>query len=194
MNPDDLDMLSIPEGDKRRKYVTLKNPLRQEDSLMRTTLLPSLINNFLYNLARGTGEISLYELSRVFFDEGGPLPGEELRLGGVYFRENTAAVWHEQIPSFFVVKGGLQALFAEMKAGEYSMVPSEEVFLHNGKSADIFFKGQKAGFVGEVSPHIIERLNLKIKKPEIVVFELSMDLLLSMGQGRPSMRSQNILQ
>jgi phenylalanyl-tRNA synthetase beta chain len=182
MNLDDLNMLSIPEGDKRRSHISLMNPLRQEDSLMRTTLIPSLINNFLYNLARGTGEISLYELSRVFLDEGGPLPNEELILGGIYFRENTSAVWHEQIPPFFVVKGVLQAVFGEMKAGEYSMVPSEEVFLHKGKSADIFFKGQKAGFIGEVSPHIIERLNLKIKKPEIVVFELSIDLLLSMGQ------------
>ena len=182
MNPGDLDMLSIPEGDKRRSYITLKNPLRQEDSLMRTTLISSLINNFLYNLARGTGEISLFELSRVFLDEGGPLPSEELRLGGIYFRENTAAVWHEQIPSFFVVKGVLQAVFAEMKAGEYSMVTSDEVFLHHGKSADILFKGRKAGFIGEVSPHIIERLNLKIKKPEVVVFELSLDSLLSMVQ------------
>ena len=182
MNPDDLNMLSISEGDKRRRHISLMNPLRQEDSLMRTMLLPSLINNFLYNLARGTREISLYELSRVFLDEGGPLPNEELKLGGIYFRENSSAVWHEQIPSFFVVKGVLEAVFREMKAGEYSMVPSNEVFLHNGKSADILFKGQKAGFIGEVSPHIIGRLNLKIKKPEIVVFELSLDILLSMVQ------------
>ena len=94
-------------------------------------------------------------------------------------------MWHEQIPSFFVVKGTLHALFEEMKAGDYSLVPSDEVFLHKGKSADIICKGQKLGFIGEMSPNIIERLNLKIKKPEVVVFELSLDLLLSLVKEIP---------
>lgn len=185
MSPDDLDMLSIPEDDKRRRCITLRNPLRQEDSLMRTTLVPSLIKNFLYNLARGTREISLYEISKVFIDEGSRLPNEVLRLGGIFFRENSPAVWQDQIPSFFVVKGMLQMLFEEMKTGEYSLAPSGEVFLHKGKSADIICKGQKAGFIGEISPHIIELLNLKIKKPEIVIFELHLDVLLSLAQDRP---------
>lgn len=185
MGLDDLDLLSIPEDDRRRRCITLKNPLRQEDSLMRTSLVPALIKNFLYNLARGTREISLYELSKVFIDAGSRLPSEELRLGGIFFRENSPAVWQEQIPSFFIVKGALQALFEEMKTGEYSMVPSTEVFLHKGKSADIICKEQKIGFIGEISPHIIELLNLKIKKPEIIVFELSLDILLSLVQDRP---------
>jgi phenylalanyl-tRNA synthetase beta chain len=185
MNSDDLDLLSIPADDKRRRGIVLKNPLRQEDSLMRTTLIPSLMNNFLYNLSRGTKEIALYELSRVFIDEGGELPNEELRLGGIFFRENSPTVWPEQIPSFFIVKGLLQALFGEMKAGEFTMVTSAEVFLHKGKSADIICKGQKVGFIGEISPNIIERLNLKIKKPGIVVFELSLDILLSLVKQIP---------
>jgi phenylalanyl-tRNA synthetase beta chain len=185
MNPADLNLLSLPEDDRRRRCISLKNPLKQEDSLMRTTLIPSLINNFLYNLARGTREISLYELSRVFIDEGDRLPKEELRLAGIFFRENSPSVWHEQIPSFFVVKGALQALFEEIKAGEYCLVPSVEVFLHKGKSADIICKSQKTGFIGEISPNIVERLNLKIKKPEIVVFELSLDILLTLVKEVP---------
>jgi len=94
-------------------------------------------------------------------------------------------VWQEQIPPFFVVKGTLQALFEEMKAGEYGLVPSAEVFLHKGKSADIICEGQKAGFLGEISPNTIERLNLKIKKPEIVIFELSLDILLTLVKEIP---------
>ena len=185
MNMDDLDLLSLSEDDRRRRCISLKNPLKQEDSRMRTTLIPSLINNFLYNLSRGTREISLFELSRVFIDEGDRLPNEELRLAGIFFRENAPAVWQEQIPAFFVVKGTLQALFEEMKTGEYSMTSSDEAFLHKGKSADIICKGQKTGFIGEISPNIIERLNLKIKKPEIVVFELSLDVLLTLVKEIP---------
>jgi len=186
MGPEDLDMLSLGPADKRRRSVAVKNPLRQEHSLMRTTLVTSLINNFLYNLARGTREIALYELSKVFFDEGGRLPDEELRLAGIFFRENSASIWQEQAPSFYIVKGALQALFAELMEAEYSVAPSDEVFLHKGKSADIMCRGSKMGFIGEFSPNIIERLNLKIKKPEIVVFELSVDVLLSLAKERPT--------
>jgi phenylalanyl-tRNA synthetase beta chain len=185
MNSDDLDLLAIPEDDKRRRSVSLKNPLRKEDSFMRTTLVPSLLNNFLYNLARGTREIAFYEISKVFINDGDQLPSEELRLSGIFFRENQASVWPEQVPAFFIVKGALQALFEEIKVREYSMGPSDEVFLHKGKSADILSKGMKTGFIGELGPHIVERLNLKIKKPEIVVFELSLDILLSLMQERP---------
>ena len=186
MGPEDLDMLSLDAADKRRRSIAVKNPLRQEHSLMRTTLVPSLINNFLYNLARGTREIALYELSKVFFEVGGKLPEEELRLSGIFFRENSASIWQEQAPSFYIVKGALQALFAEMMEVEYSLTPSDEVFLHKGKSADIICEGRKMGFIGEFSPNIIERLNLKIKKPEIVVFELSVDILLSLAKERPT--------
>lgn len=185
MNSEDLDLLSLPADDRRRSFITLKNPLRQEDSLMRTTLLPALMNNVLYNLAHGTREIALYELSRVYIDEGGQLPNEELRLAGIFFRENSSSVWHEQVPPFFIVKGTLEALLDEMKTGGYTLVPSAEFFLHKGKSADIICNGRKLGFIGEISPHIIERLNLKIKKPEIVVFELSADILLSLVNERP---------
>ena len=180
MNLEDLNILSIPEEDKRRHCITLKNPLRQEDSLLRTTLIPSLIHNFLYNLSRGTREISLFELSRVFLDEGAQLPNEALKLGGIFFRENSPAVWQDQIPPFFVVKGVLQALLQEMKAGDCSLAPTAEAFLHKGKASYIFCNGRKTGFIGEISPALIERLHLKISKPEIIVFELALDILLSL--------------
>ena len=161
MNPDDLDLLSLPEDDRRRRCISLKNPLKQEDSLMRTTLIPSLINNFLYNLARGTREISLYELSRVFIDEGDRLPKEELRLAGIFFRENAPSVWQEQIPSFFVVKGALQALFEEMKAGEYCLVPSDEAFPAQGKISGHHMQGTEDGLYRRNQPQYYRTL-----KPE----------------------------
>jgi phenylalanyl-tRNA synthetase beta chain len=184
MNPDDLDLLSIPQDDPRRRSIKLRNPLRQEESLMRTTLIPSLINNFLYVLSRGTRDIALYEVSKTFIDEGGRLPKEELRVAGIFFRENSPKVWEEQIPAFFIVKGALQALFSELKTGDFSLMPSGEVFLHKGKSADIVVGGAKSGFLGEISPHIVDRLNLKLKRPEIVVFELSADRLIEQCEGK----------
>jgi phenylalanyl-tRNA synthetase beta chain len=180
MNPSDLDLLGIPDDDMRRRHIRVKNPLRQEESLMRTTLVPSLINNFLYNVSRGIRDIRLFELSRVFIDEGGRLPLETVRLGGILYREKMSSVWKEDTPAFFIMKGSLEALFEELKISGLSYGPSEEVFLHKGKSADIMAGKRKLGFIGEIGPGIVERLNLKVSRPEVMVFELSVDILLSL--------------
>ncbi len=179
MNGADLDLLSIPENDARRRHIGVMNPLRQEDSLMRTTLLPSLLNNFLYNLSRGIRDVRLFEVSKVFINEGGQLPKEELMLGGLFFRENLPSLWKEDAPPFFIAKGTVDSLFEEMKIRGQSYVPSEEVFLHKGKSADIMLDKTRIGFIGELSPVMVEKLDLKINKPQIVMFEMSLDKLFS---------------
>ena len=179
MNEGDLDMLLIPAGDDRRKSVRVLNPLRQEDSLMRTTLVPSLLKNFLYNLARGARDIRCFETARIFIDRGGRLPEEELTLGGILFRENLPALWKEDVPAFYVAKGVLDSLFAEMKTRGLSYVSSAQPFLHKGKSADVFLSEERIGYIGELTPGVVEKLDLKIPKPEIVVFELNIERLLA---------------
>jgi phenylalanyl-tRNA synthetase beta chain len=180
MDPSDLDILALSGTDERKKCKSIRNPLRQEESLMRTTLIPSMINNFLYNLSRGVRNIRFFETARVFIDRGGQLPSEGLRLGGIYYKEEDTSVWKDKIQAFFVVKGSLQALFDEMKVTDLSFVPSEETFLHKGKSADIVIDGNRTGFIGDLGPDVIGKLGLKIHNPEIVVFELDLDLLMTM--------------
>ena len=179
MNGADLDLLSISGDDFRRSHISVRNPLRQEDSLMRTTLIPSLLNNFLYNLSRGIRDIRLFEVAKVFINVGGQLPKEELMLGGIIFRENLPSLWKEDAASFFLAKGTLDALFSEMKIKGYSFTPSREVFLHKGKSADVMLNGAVTGFIGELAPAVVERLDLKINKPEIVTLELNLERLLA---------------
>jgi phenylalanyl-tRNA synthetase beta chain len=177
MNPSDLDLLAIPQEDERRKSVGVLNPLRAEDSLMRTTLVPSLLNNFIYNVSRGIKDIRLYELGRVYINEGRELPVEKMRLGAIFYRENLPTVWREDVPAFYIVKGALQALLAELRISEPAFQPSLETFFHIGKSADLLVDGTRIGFVGEIGPAVVEKLNLKIPKPQIVVCEMDLDAL-----------------
>ena len=180
MNSAELDILSIAEhgNEHRRRHIMLKNPLRQEECLMRTTLIPSLIRNFLYNQTRGLRDIRLFELSRVFIDWGKQLPNEGLRLAGLYFQYATPVIWKDDTPPFYVVKGAIEALFAELRVSAYSLVPSHEAFLHPGKSADIYCADKRLGCLGELGPHVIERLEMKIHKPQIIVFEIDIDNLM----------------
>jgi phenylalanyl-tRNA synthetase beta chain len=181
MNSADLDILSIArnEQEHRRRHVMLKNPLRQEECMMRTTLMPSLIRNFLYNQSRGIRDIRLFELSRVFIDWGRQLPHEGLRLAGIFFQDTTPVIWKDTTLPFYQVKGTVEDLFAGIRLKECAFLPSRESFLHAGKSADIWYEEIKIGYLGELDPQVIERLDIKAQKPSVVVFEIDLDQVLS---------------
>jgi phenylalanyl-tRNA synthetase beta chain len=175
-----LDMIGIPGSDRRRKVIFVNNPLSQEESFLRTTLAPALITNLKYNIDRGMKDIRLFEISRVFEDIGNALPSEEGRFGGIFYREKVPSLWKEDASGFFIVKGALESLFEELKIPDYSYPPSSEPFLHRGQSADIYIAGSRVGYLGVLSPEVVEGLDLKKQKPEIVLFELDLDLLLRM--------------
>jgi phenylalanyl-tRNA synthetase beta chain len=179
MSLSSLNMISIPDADRRRNTIVIRNPLKQEESFLRTTLIPALIENFKYNMDRGIKEIRFFEISRVFEDRGKSLPLEELRLGGIFYKEKTPSIWREDVQGFFITKGALESMFEELMINEYSFFPSSEPFLHKGQAADVHISGSYLGYLGVLGPDIVERLDLKKQKPEIVVFELNLDLLLA---------------
>jgi phenylalanyl-tRNA synthetase beta chain len=179
MNIPSLDSLGIPASDKRRNAVSISNPLSQDESLLRTTLAPALISNLKYNLDRGMKEVRLFEISSVFENTGQALPSEELRLGGIWYKEKSPSLWKEDAPGFYLTKGALETLFGELKVNSYSFIPSSEFFLHAGKAADIVVSGERIGYVGALGPDVLAGLDLKKHKPEIVLFELDVDLLLT---------------
>jgi phenylalanyl-tRNA synthetase beta chain len=178
MNMNELNMLLIPESDIRRQVTALSNPLSQEDCLLRTTLAPALIDNFKFNLDRGIKDIRLFEIAKVFINKGNTLPSEELMLGGVLYREKFPVLWKDNANEFFLVKGAIESMFGEIKISGYSFNPSAEPFLHQGQSADIFISGMPIGYLGVLQPEIVEKLDLKKQKPEIVVFEINLENLL----------------
>lgn len=180
MNEAKLDILDIPANDRRRKAVSIRNPLREEDALLRTTLIPSLIENFIYNFSRGVKDIKIFEFSKVFGDIGRPLPLEMSCIAGIYFKEKAPSLWKEGADSFYIVKGVIESLFNDLHIKKYSFSPSGEPFLHSGQSCDMRISGSTIGFLGVLSPPVVARLGLKIPKPEIIVFEIDTDKLISM--------------
>lgn len=183
MNEADLDILDIPAEDRRRKVLAIKNPLRKEDSLLRTTLVSSLVENFVYNFSRGTKDIRIFEVSKVFENIDRPLPLEILTLGGIYYKEKSPSLWKETAGDFYLVKGVIESLFDDLKIRKYSFSLSCEPFLHPGQSSDIYVSGLKVGFLGILSPAVIERFGVKISRPEVAIFEIDMDQLISLIPG-----------
>lgn len=179
MGEQDLDLLGIAAPDRRRKCVRIKNPLRTEESLLRTTLVPSLLRNMAHNASHGNRDFRLFELSRVFVaGADGTLPLERYHGAALLYREKTKSLYREETQEFFVVKGAVEALFDDLKIREYTFVRSAEPFLHPGQAADIMIEGSKVGYIGTLSPVVRDALEIKAQKPAVVVMELDIDLLL----------------
>ncbi|VAX34161.1 Phenylalanyl-tRNA synthetase beta chain [hydrothermal vent metagenome] len=174
MNPLLLDMLNIAETDERRKTVTLINPLRKENPSLRTFLLPSLVENLIHNLNQGIRDIKLFEVSRVFIDEGGELPHEKPVLGAIYFYRHGQKLWEDKVEVYYILKGIIEKIFQANLISPYTFSVTTEPFLHPGKSADIHAGDVRVGYVGCLSPEIKKVLDLKNIKSEIGVFELDL--------------------
>ncbi|MBI5213172.1 MAG: phenylalanine--tRNA ligase subunit beta, partial [Nitrospirae bacterium] len=189
----DIDMLGIDEKDERRNSVQIKNPLRAEDSFMRTTLMPSMIKNLAHNVAHGNRDLRLFETAKVFIDverkacsaertthdaHRTSLPEEREHLAALYYKEKAKALYKDDTHDFYIVKGVIEAVFNDLKIYDYSFVRSSEPFLHSGQSADISIMDTKVGYVGVVSPAVIDVLDIKAHKPAVVVMELDIDKLM----------------
>lgn len=178
MNISDLDMLKLPENDIRRNTIEISNPLSIEESHLRTTLIPSLLKNLKYNLDRQCKDVKIFEISRVFIKTDDILPREQLKISGLFYQDKHHRLWKDEIKSFYITKGTIEYIFKEFHIKDYIFKPSEEPFLHPGQSADIYISGTKLGFIGVLSPEIVELLDIKKQKTEIVVFEIDTDKIL----------------
>jgi phenylalanyl-tRNA synthetase beta chain len=181
MSMEDLDTLRLDAGDPRRTAVQVKNPLRVEDSFMRTILAPSLIRNVMHNAAHGNKDVRLFEMARVFNmaqSADGLLPKEPYHIAAISCKDKAKALYKEETHDFYMMKGVLESMLNDIRVSGVAFKRSSEPFLHPGQSADIWIKDEKIGFCGVLSPLVVETLDIKAQKSSIVVTELCIDSLI----------------
>jgi phenylalanyl-tRNA synthetase beta chain len=154
MAPGVLDRLRLESADERRRAVELANPLSTELSLMRTTLLGSLLDAARHNVARGAADLGLFELGTVFTAGAEPLPHEHRSLAMLLHGRVAPPTWRSPDPpvaDFFAARAMLEALCSALRAG-FELVPQGQPFLHPGRSAAIVVAGAPIGWLGELHP------------------------------------------
>lgn len=173
LNPLHLDKLNIASDDKRRNIITIKNPLKKEEGILRTTLVPALLGNAVLNINRGEKALSLFEISKVFFSSGQKLPDEVMQMAAVYCKDRSASLWQEKHDGFFDMKGAVENLMCELKIRNYSFVQeksSTEPYLHPGKSCSIIIDGGRIGSIGALYPTVAQNFDLA---GDIIFLEIS---------------------
>ena len=166
----DLDALRLPEGDPRRVGLRVKNPLREEEAILRTTLLPGLVAAAARNVARGLREVRLFETGRVFRTTPDPedprIPHQPMHLG-ITLLGNGVDVF---------AGTGLLDLLGRVTGHDLGIVQERLPVLHPGRGATVVHNGSPIGMVGELHPGLGRRFGLDGR---VVVAELALDPLVS---------------
>ncbi len=191
VSPASDDLIGLDRGDPRRKHFRILNPLTEDFSVMRTTLIPGLLETARYNLSRKNADLKIFELGRVFlFEEGERLPREFRYLAGLAVGYEGEPHWASKPRpvDFYDVKGCAEELLEVFQIEGVSFDRLEEIpYLHPGRSAGISSKGERLGVIGEVHPEVLSRYDI----PErAYLFEINFELLLE--RAREEKRFQSL--
>jgi phenylalanyl-tRNA synthetase beta chain len=176
-DPGEAARLRIPAGDPRAQPVLLANPLSEDQSAMRTTLLGSLLDVASRNLARGAEGVALFESGQVYLQldavGDGPLAGvfsgrrpapfaEPHRLAALAVGPLAEKSWRGggEPADFFALKAALEALAGQLGVS-LGFAPAPEPFLHPGRAAAVEITGAPVGWIGEIHPLVCRACDLE---------------------------------
>ena len=165
VNPDMAKLFNYENKNK----IVLPNPMSVDKSVIRATLIPSLLNIYDYNKARKVTDVCIYEISKTYDTDLTEDTKVSVLMKGNYLVNN----WQNLRVKvdFYLVKGIVENLFDYLGLkNRYSFVVDTIPDLHPGISAKIILDREEIGIIGRVHPNV--------KKDEIYVFELSTNKLI----------------
>jgi phenylalanyl-tRNA synthetase beta chain len=185
------DRLRLPAEDERRRAPVVENPLSDDQSLLRTTLLGSLLDVAAHNTARGMADLALFEMGTTFVLDGESQAGttsvRELRSLAVLLCGRVAPpTWNSPDPppvDYFALKGVLEAL-AEALRLRLRCTAGTQPFLHPGRCATVSCAGQGLGWLGELHPLVAREWDIE----GAAAMELDLDRLLVLAAGERGYR------
>ena len=178
--PGDLEKIHM-SADGRGVPVVLMNPLVAEQTEMRRSLLPGLLQSVAYNEAHGTTNVHLYEIGTLFHGrENASLPRETQSVAGVLTGSWTDQTWNNTVDKlrFFAGKGIVEELLEQLRVPKvrFRMAEGEGYdFLQPGRAAEVLSGGTVLGWVGEIHPEAREAMDID---QIVVAFELDLDKLI----------------
>jgi phenylalanyl-tRNA synthetase beta chain len=175
------DRLRLDPTDPRRTGVKIANPLSTDQALMRTMLLPGLLETARKNLAVHEERVRIFETGRVYHPEGGVLPLETTQVGMLVAGEWDDASWLRSgtTVDYYLIKGFIERLAAALHC-RLDFEHADERFLHPGKSAVARDgEGRLLGWIGEVHPLVLQAYDLRAPA---VAAELSLDDLVAASE------------
>jgi phenylalanyl-tRNA synthetase beta chain len=155
VSPKGVDMIRVPEDSIKRNFVRILNPLGEENSVMRTTLIPNMLEVLLRNVNRNNDSAMAFECGKVFLNmkEGkDALPEEPTHIA--------IGMYGDKI-DFYALKGVVEELLEKMGMKKLEFIPeSTNSTFHGGRCAKVYYQDTYIGILGELHPDVIDNYDL----------------------------------
>ena len=182
INPMDEARLCMKNDAELEDFIPIKNPLSQERSHLRRSLLPGALVTSRNNL-KFLDKVNTFEVGRVFHPQKGKLlPNEPQRLSFLMSGVRLTNSWLNQDEGyydFFDLKGVLEHFFKSLHVDKVEWKKSRELPCHPGRRANILFNGNVLGYAGELHPKIRDIFNLP--EQPVCIAEIDLDFIINLG-------------
>ncbi|MDO5041543.1 MAG: phenylalanine--tRNA ligase subunit beta [Peptoniphilus sp.] len=148
-----FDKLELSKDSELRNVVEIMNPLGEEFSIMRTTLISSLLEVLSKNEHKGNENVAGFEFGNTFIPIKKELPKEEKKLVMGFY----------DIGDFYFLKESVKKIFWRVGVTDLEFERVDVPFLHPGRAAQVLVNGKVFGLLGEVHPKVLENFDMKKK-------------------------------
>ncbi|MDU2110117.1 MAG: phenylalanine--tRNA ligase subunit beta, partial [Peptoniphilus lacydonensis] len=149
VSPSSYEKANYKEDEKN--IIKILNPLGEDYSIMRTTMIPSMIDALSKNYARDNVNVGGFEIGNTFFPTEEELPSERLKLAMGFY----------DLGDFYYLKESIEKSLWYLGINNLEVRRREASFLHPGRSAEFILNGKSLGVFGEVHPKVLENYGLK---------------------------------
>ncbi len=164
---DSCDRLRLASEDPRRNHVTLLNPISEEQSVMRTSLIPGMLETAQRNISRQQNNLRLFEIGKAFLPQPEELlPVEKEVLVGLLTGLREKPNWHTKDATcdFYDAKGMVEALVNALGITglSFTALPDEDCrYTRIGHTAQIRLAGRSLGIVGELDAAVMKSYDIR---------------------------------
>ncbi|WAW15503.1 phenylalanine--tRNA ligase subunit beta [Peptostreptococcus equinus] len=169
VSPKGLDRVKIPEDSKLRDVVKLINPLGEDTSIMRSTMLANMMDVLSTNNSHNVEKANIFECGHIFTPDD--MAGvEETRLCLGMYGDNV---------DFYTLKGVLEKIFQRNGIKNPKFVAQKEnTSYHPGRCADVFVDGRHIATLGEAHPQVCDNYNISKR---VYLSEVNVDIMFELS-------------
>ncbi len=170
--------LNLSDTDKRRQVETILNPISDQMSVLRSSLVPGLLETMKKNISQQTDTLKFFEIGKIFIaTQKGSLPEEIERLAGLITGSRTESSWYSKKTGvdFFDLKGVIEGLLNALMIGNIGFEKIEDgscPYYQNGYAAYVKSGDTLMGTLGKIDEKVLKNYGLK---QDAFVFDFSLN-------------------
>ena len=156
VSPNVYNKINLKAENPLRNAIKLMNPLGEDQSIMRTTIIPNMLEVISRNYNMKIDEGKFYELSKIYLSE--KLPLEELAE-----EKETLTIGMYGKIDFFDLKGVIENLLEELNIDKYRILSSNNDSMHPGRTAELLINNKRVGCLGEIHPEVLDKYDIPVR-------------------------------